>query len=282
MVWWTRGTAWGVGARPALPTRRLRTRRERLAAIAALVPVLALTTVPLVALVLAIYLSGPAHFVDGMRGYRKWHKYGSVDAVVSSHIIEHFTMPETHVAELARVCTDDGAAFVITPNRPADFENPFHVYLFEAKQLASLLRLFFHEVEVIGLDGSAELKADFAMVCDTGMWDPNTPAITTSLRGLVYDEVTIKAANRDLHSGVFGGGARNPIRVLTRILSALHDDRGRVTLPGFYDGVHPLPDLVKAQWEALNFDGPAFLAAVGGRGDCFSRARRVRRVAGND
>jgi SAM-dependent methyltransferase len=86
----------------------------------------------------------------------------SFDAVCSSHIIEHFVMPEDHAAELARVCTDDGAAFVITPNRPADFENPFHVYLFEADELASLLRLFFDDVEVIGLEGDDVLQADFA------------------------------------------------------------------------------------------------------------------------
>ena len=82
--------------------------------------------------------------------------------VCSSHIIEHFTLPERHVAELARVCTDDGTVFVITPNRPADFENPFHVHLFEAPQLASLLRLFFIEVEVHGIEGDELLHADFA------------------------------------------------------------------------------------------------------------------------
>src|SRR2546430_1150767 len=63
---------------------------------------------------------------------------------------------------LARVLDDSGTAFVVTPNRPADFENPFHVYLFEARELASLLRLFFRDVEVWGLEGSDELKADFA------------------------------------------------------------------------------------------------------------------------
>ncbi len=86
----------------------------------------------------------------------------TVDWVCSSHIIEHFESPDRHVAELARVCTAGGRAFVITPNRPADFENPFHVYLFEASELASMLRLFFHDVEVLGLEGSPELHADFA------------------------------------------------------------------------------------------------------------------------
>jgi acetylornithine deacetylase/succinyl-diaminopimelate desuccinylase-like protein len=108
-----------------------------------------------------------------------------------------------------------------------------------------------------------ELKADFAMVCDTGMWDPNTPAITTSLRGLMYDEVTIKAANRDLHSGVFGGGARNPIRVLTNILGGLFDDNGTITIPGFYDGVKDLPPDILAQWKKLNLTPESFLKPIG-------------------
>jgi acetylornithine deacetylase/succinyl-diaminopimelate desuccinylase-like protein len=108
-----------------------------------------------------------------------------------------------------------------------------------------------------------ELKADFALVCDTGMWDRETPAITTSLRGLVYEEVIIKAANRDLHSGVFGGGARNPIRVLTSILGKLQDDNGHITIPGFYDGVKDLPKDVLAQWNSLNLTAETFLKPIG-------------------
>src|SRR5258707_3829710 len=108
-----------------------------------------------------------------------------------------------------------------------------------------------------------DLKADFALVCDTGMWDRNTPAITTSLRGLVYDEVRIKAANRDLHSGIFGGGAQNPIRVLTRILGTLHDDNGHITLPGFYDGVKDLPPDILAQWKNLKLTPESFLKPIG-------------------
>ena len=108
-----------------------------------------------------------------------------------------------------------------------------------------------------------DLKADFALVCDTGMWDRDTPAITTSLRGLVYDGVRIFAANRDLHSGIFGGGAQNPIRVLTRILGSLHDDQGRITLPGFYDGVKDLPPDILAQWKNLNLTPQSFLKPIG-------------------
>jgi ubiquinone/menaquinone biosynthesis C-methylase UbiE len=87
---------------------------------------------------------------------------GSVDYAVSSHIIEHFTNPALHVAELARILAPAGTAFVITPNAPADFENPFHVYLFSPEQLASMLQLFFEDVAVIGLEGDEKLHEDFA------------------------------------------------------------------------------------------------------------------------
>lgn len=97
-----------------------------------------------------------------MDGSRLGFAPRSFDSVCSSHIIEHFVMPEQHVAELARVCADDGIAYVITPNAPADFENPFHVYLFEPDALVSLLELFFDDVEIFGIEADAELRADFA------------------------------------------------------------------------------------------------------------------------
>jgi acetylornithine deacetylase/succinyl-diaminopimelate desuccinylase-like protein len=108
-----------------------------------------------------------------------------------------------------------------------------------------------------------ELAADVALVCDTGMFDAKTPAITTMLRGLVGIEVIITGPSRDLHSGMYGGPARNPIKVLTRILAALHDDEGRVQIPGFYDGVDELPERVAHQWHNLGFDEKGFLADVG-------------------
>lgn len=110
---------------------------------------------------------------------------------------------------------------------------------------------------------AGELKAGIALVCDTGMWDPETPGITTRLRGMVGMEVIVKGPARDLHSGLYGGAARNPIRVLSRILGDIHADDGRVAVPGFYDGVAELPPAVRDQWNALDFDQSAFLGGVG-------------------
>jgi SAM-dependent methyltransferase len=97
-----------------------------------------------------------------MDGTRLGIRDDAVDWVVSSHIIEHFVNPVLHVAELARVLRDGGTAFVITPNAPADFENPFHVYLFEPEHLVSMLSLLFEEVECLGLEGDDVLQTDFA------------------------------------------------------------------------------------------------------------------------
>ncbi|TAL83577.1 MAG: M20/M25/M40 family metallo-hydrolase [Beijerinckiaceae bacterium] len=108
-----------------------------------------------------------------------------------------------------------------------------------------------------------ELAADLVLVCDTSMWDRKTPAITTMLRGLVLEEVVIHAADRDLHSGMFGGAAVNPIHVLAKIITDLHDERHRITLPGFYDGVTELPEDVAAQWRRLSQGRQDFLSEVG-------------------
>ena len=112
-------------------------------------------------------------------------------------------------------------------------------------------------------DNKKELSADYCLVCDTGMWDYKTPCITTMLRGMVGDEIKITAANRDLHSGMYGGLATNPIHVLSNILSLLYDKDGRITLEGFYDDVPELSNEQKEQWESLNFDAKEFLSNVG-------------------
>ena len=110
---------------------------------------------------------------------------------------------------------------------------------------------------------AGELRADVAVVSDTNMWDVATPAISTRLRGMLYTQVDIRAANKDLHSGLFGGSALNPINLLTRILGDLKDEGGAVLIPGFYDEVPELPEALRRQWDALGFDERAFLAGVG-------------------
>ncbi len=110
---------------------------------------------------------------------------------------------------------------------------------------------------------SKELTCDAAFVCDTNMWDARTPAITTRLRGLVHEEITVIGPRIDLHSGMYGGPAMNPIRVLSKVIASLHDKYGKVTIPGFYDGVADLPKVTKKQWQSLKFSDAKFLKEVG-------------------
>jgi len=111
-------------------------------------------------------------------------------------------------------------------------------------------------------ENANELRADIAMICDTGMHENTVPAITTMLRGLAGEEITLTGPDKDLHSGMYGGLAINPIRVLARILGNLHDDKGRIRIPGFYDDVDELPEAIRAQWQALSFDHAKFLGDV--------------------
>ena len=109
----------------------------------------------------------------------------------------------------------------------------------------------------------AELSADLALICDTGLYEDRVPAISTQLRGLAKAEFTIHAATRDLHSGAYGGLARNPLHVMAQLLADLHDSTGRVMVPGFYDDVDELPDTLRQQWQGLAFNHAAYLGDVG-------------------
>ena len=112
-------------------------------------------------------------------------------------------------------------------------------------------------------DNAEELRVpDLALICDTSLFDYDTPGITTMLRGLLGEELIITGPDRDLHSGGYGGAAMNPARVLSRIIASLHDDTGRVTVPGFYDGVTEMAPEIMAQWDALGFDDKSFLGDV--------------------
>ncbi|MBT1698622.1 dipeptidase [Fulvivirgaceae bacterium PWU4] len=98
-------------------------------------------------------------------------------------------------------------------------------------------------------ENKAKLKADVILISDTALISLDHPSITTGLRGLSYMEVEVTGPNRDLHSGVYGGAVANPINVLCDMIASLHDENGRVTIPGFYDKV---AELSAAEREALN------------------------------
>ena len=119
------------------------------------------------------------------------------------------------------------------------------------------------------------LRADLALVCDTGMWDADTPTVSTMLRGMVGEQIEITGPSLDLHSGMYGGAAMNPIRVLNRILADLHDETGRITLDGFYDGVDEPSAETLAEWRALGLDESEFLGAVGLSEPAGERGRSV-------
>jgi acetylornithine deacetylase/succinyl-diaminopimelate desuccinylase-like protein len=112
-------------------------------------------------------------------------------------------------------------------------------------------------------DNKEKLSCDAVIISDTDMWDKGVPAITCSLRGLCALEVTLKTANSDLHSGMYGGGVQNANHLLVQLLSTLHDANGKVTVDHFYDDVIELTDFEKKEIAALGFDEEKLKQSLG-------------------
>ena len=108
-----------------------------------------------------------------------------------------------------------------------------------------------------------QLQCDVAVVSDTSQYGPNQPAITYGLRGILAVEVSLTGPKKDLHSGVFGGAVANPASGIARLIASLHDDQGRVRIPGFYDDVAPLTQMERQQFRDLQFDEAAFKVELG-------------------
>lgn len=109
-----------------------------------------------------------------------------------------------------------------------------------------------------------ELKADFALICDTSMVSPGVPSIASQLRGMLKDEFTLHGPKIDLHSGHYGGPGLNPLREISHLIASLHDpETGAVAVEGFYDGVHEISDELKRQWNNSGFDEENYLKTAG-------------------
>lgn len=108
-----------------------------------------------------------------------------------------------------------------------------------------------------------ELACDVIVISDGSRFAPDVPTVTYGLRGLSYIEVHVQGANRDLHSGSYGGAAPNPVGALAQIIAALKDDSGRITIPGFYDGVQELTETERAMWRELPHSDEEFAASIG-------------------
>ena len=142
------------------------------------------------------------------------------------------------------------------------------------------MRVLFEGEEEVGGEGiasyvaskAADLKADFALMCDTELFAPDLPTLCVGLRGMIYTEIEVKGAKSDLHSGMYGGAAPNPFMALIHIIAKLKDEHEHILIPGFYDDVQaPSKEELEA-WKSLPFDEEALpqdrggIERAGGRG----------------
>src|SRR5690554_6586774 len=113
-------------------------------------------------------------------------------------------------------------------------------------------------LDVFVRENKEKLKADAVLISDTSMISIDNPSVTVGLRGLSYMEVEVTGANKDLHSGTFGGAVANPINVLCRMIASLQDEQGRITIPGFYDKVEELSAAYREELNKAPFDEEAY------------------------
>ena len=141
-----------------------------------------------------------------------------------------------------------------------------HIKAFEImtknNQLSCNVKFMIEGEEEIGSDhlydfvsaNRSMLSADVILISDTALISLDQPSITAGLRGLSYLEVEVTGPNRDLHSGVYGGAVANPINVLSQMIASLHDENGRVTIPGFYDKVAEISSEQRRSMNKAPFD----------------------------
>ena len=143
-------------------------------------------------------------------------------------------------------------------------------YMAKTGQLKCNVKFIFEGEEEIGSpsleafleDHKELLKADIILVSDTSMIGKDTPSITTGLRGLAYWQIEVDGPNRDLHSGHFGGAVKNPVNALCEMLAKIVDENGRITIPGFYDDVLPIPEEERAMIAEIPFSQEAYNKAI--------------------
>jgi acetylornithine deacetylase/succinyl-diaminopimelate desuccinylase-like protein len=146
--------------------------------------------------------------------------------------------------------------------------------LAEGGKLPLNVRVLFEGEEEVGGEGIAafvaskppELKADFALVCDTELFAPGLPTLCVGLRGMIYTELEVRGAKTDLHSGMYGGAAPNPFVALAQIIARLKDENGHILIPGIYDDIVPPSAEELAAWRSLPFDEEEYrIAEVGSK-----------------
>src|SRR5210317_2653397 len=144
-------------------------------------------------------------------------------------------------------------------------------YLISTHQLPCNVKFMIEGEEEVGSNSLVHfvkthrelLKNDVILISDTGMIANDTPSITTGLRGLSYVEVCVTGPNRDLHSGLYGGAVANPINILTKMVASLHNEKGEITVEGFYDGVEIVSDDERALMAQAPFSQEAFKKSIG-------------------